>query len=134
MFTNHIYLIYIYKQALALNNLQCLICLKTQPNENLNRQTKVFLLKHKFCELNYHDQKIRQTLACDIRKHWTAVSTLLGHHQQCISWSLPLEIEPVTTECRAETLPQSQQFTLQTSDTKLTSHGNSVVNLPGCVL
>ena len=30
------------------------------------------------CELNYHDQKIRRTLTYDIRKHWTAVSTLLG--------------------------------------------------------
>ena len=31
-----------------------------------------------YCELNYHDQKIRRTLAHDIRKYWTAVSTLLG--------------------------------------------------------
>ena len=30
------------------------------------------------CELNCYDQKTRQTLAHDIRKHWTAVSTLLG--------------------------------------------------------
>ena len=29
-------------------------------------------------ELNYHDQKIRQTPTHDIQKHWTAVSTLLG--------------------------------------------------------
>ena len=29
------------------------------------------------CELNYHDQKIWRTLTHDIRKHWTAVSTLL---------------------------------------------------------
>ena len=29
-------------------------------------------------ELNYHDQKIRQTLMHDIRKHWTTVLTLLG--------------------------------------------------------
>ena len=31
----------------------------------------------------------------------------ISSHQQCISWSPPLEIEPVTTECRAETLPLS---------------------------
>ena len=31
-----------------------------------------------FCELNYHDQKIRGTRTDDIRKHWTVVSTLLG--------------------------------------------------------
>ena len=30
MFTNHIYLIYLYKHDLALNNLQVLICHKTQ--------------------------------------------------------------------------------------------------------
>ena len=30
------------------------------------------------CEFNYHDQKIWRTLAYDIWKHWTAVSTLLG--------------------------------------------------------
>ena len=30
------------------------------------------------CTLNFHDQKIRRTPTGDIRKHWTAVSTLLG--------------------------------------------------------
>ena len=35
MFTNHIYLIYLSKQDLALNNLQWLICHKTQPNQTL---------------------------------------------------------------------------------------------------
>ena len=33
MFTNHIYLIYINKPGLALNNLQWLICHKTKPNQ-----------------------------------------------------------------------------------------------------
>ena len=33
MFTTHIYLIYMYKEALGLNNLQVLICDKTQPNQ-----------------------------------------------------------------------------------------------------
>ena len=33
MFTNHIYLIDMYKQDLALNNLQWLIYHKTQPNQ-----------------------------------------------------------------------------------------------------
>ena len=36
------------------------------------------VLNAKGNELNYHDQKIRRTLARDIRKHWSAVSTLLG--------------------------------------------------------
>ena len=31
-----------------------------------------------FCELNYHDKKIRRTPTHDIRERWTAVSTLLG--------------------------------------------------------
>ena len=31
--SNHIYLIYMYKEDLALNNLQWLICQKTQPNQ-----------------------------------------------------------------------------------------------------
>ena len=30
---NHIYLIYMYKEDLALNNLQWLICHKAQPNQ-----------------------------------------------------------------------------------------------------
>ena len=37
-----------------------------------------FQVEELYCELNYHDQKIRRTLTHDIRKHWTAVSTLLG--------------------------------------------------------
>ena len=32
---NTIYLIYMYKEDLALNNQQCLICHKTQPNQML---------------------------------------------------------------------------------------------------
>ena len=32
MFTNHIYLIYIYKEDLALNNLKWLICHKIESN------------------------------------------------------------------------------------------------------
>ena len=32
---NHIYLLYMYKEDLALNNLQWLICHKTQPNQIL---------------------------------------------------------------------------------------------------
>ena len=35
---NHIYLIYVNKKDLALNNLQWLICHKTQPN-----QTKLYI-------------------------------------------------------------------------------------------
>ena len=35
MFTNYIYLIYMYKPDLALNNLQWLICHKTKPNQTI---------------------------------------------------------------------------------------------------
>ena len=51
-------------------------------------------------------------------------------HQQCILWSLPQEIEPVITECRAEALPMSHRSPLHTSHIKLTSHGNYGANLP----
>ena len=34
MFTNYPYLIYIFKQDLALNNLQYLMCHKIQPNKS----------------------------------------------------------------------------------------------------
>ena len=34
VFTNHIYLIYMYEEDLALNNLQWLICYKTKSNQN----------------------------------------------------------------------------------------------------
>ena len=35
---------------------------------------------------------------------------LIRFHQQCIQWSPLLEIKPVTTDCRAETLQLSHQF------------------------
>ena len=43
-----------------------------------NRYVWKLLVLNKNCELNYHDQKIRRTRKHNIRKHWTAVSTLLG--------------------------------------------------------
>ena len=49
-------------------------------------------------------------------------------HQQYIPWSPPLEIEPATTECRAETLPLSHQSESHTSDAKSTNHGNRTAN------
>ena len=54
-----------------------------------------FWVEELYCDLNYHDQKIRRTLMHDIRKHWTAVSTLLGlissvyrnlHHWRSNQW------------------------------------------------
>ena len=35
-----------------------------------------FQVEKLYCELNYHHQKIGRILARNIRKHWTAVSTL----------------------------------------------------------
>ena len=49
---------------------------------------------------------------------------LIRSHQQCITWSPPLEIEPATTDSRAEIPQLSHQFISHTSDPKLTSHGN----------
>ena len=54
-----------------------------------------------YCELNNHDQRSWRTLVHDIRKNWTAVSTLLGlissvyrdlHHWR--SNQRPLNAEP----------------------------------------
>ena len=41
---------------------------------------------------------------------------LISSHQQCIPWSLWLEIEPATTECIAKTLLLSYLSILYTSD------------------
>ena len=54
---------------------------------------------------------------------------LIRSHQQCIPWSLSLEIEPATTECRAKTLPLSHLFTLHTNIAKLTSHKKIYIHL-----
>ena len=45
-FTNHIYLTYMYKQDLALNKLQGLICHKTQPNHQPYTAKELELLQH----------------------------------------------------------------------------------------
>ena len=45
---------------------------------NQSRRTKIEFKPALKCELNYQDQKIRRTPTLDIRKHWTAVSLLLG--------------------------------------------------------
>ena len=71
---------------------------------------------------------IRWTPSCDIRKHWTAVSTLLGHISSVYHDLPPLEIKPSTTECRAKTLPLTQDPTSHTSDPKSTSYGKCVTN------
>ena len=59
---------------------------------------------------------------------------LIRSHQQCISWSPPRWIGPATTDCRADTLQQSQQSISHTSDVKLSSRGNCAANQPECVL
>ena len=68
-------------------------------------------------QLNYHDQKIWQTLTWH-RETLDCCFDLIRSHQQCIPWSPPLEIKPVTIDCRAKTLQLSQLFTLHTSDAK----------------
>ena len=42
------------------------------------KQSRDIFKHERSCVFNYHDQKIRQTFARDICKHWTAVSILLG--------------------------------------------------------
>ena len=46
----------------------------------------------------------------------------------------PLEIEPATTDCSAETLQLSHQLTWYTTNAKSTSYGNTAANYPKCVL
>ena len=41
---------------------------------------------------------------------------LIMFHQQCIPWSLPLDIEPATTDCRAKILWLRHQLISHTSD------------------
>ena len=45
---------------------------------------------------------------------------LIRSHQQCILQSPPLEIEPATTDCSAETLQLSHQFTSHTNQLEIT--------------
>ena len=62
---------------------------------------------------------IQQALCATYR----ALDSCFDHiwsHQQCIP---PLEMEPATTEYRAESLLLSHWSTSHTSDAKLTSHG-----------
>ena len=59
---------------------------------------------------------------------------LTRSHQQCIPWFPPLEVEPATTDCSAETLQLSHQFISHTSDSNITSHGNCTAIWPKCVL
>ena len=62
----------------------------THPNNYHNLKGKdidvhfLFQVEELYCELNYHDQKIRRTFARDIRKYWTCFD-LMRYHQQCIS-------------------------------------------------
>ena len=72
------------------------------------------------CELNYHDPKIRRTLAHDIRKHWTAVSTLL------VVYTV-ISTSGDQTSHRAENLQLSHQSISHISDAKLT-YRNCVAN------
>ena len=52
--------------------------LRTQVWSNKKKKHKTSTISFLFYKLNYQDQKIRQTLACDIQNNWTAISTLLG--------------------------------------------------------
>ena len=54
-----------------------------------------------------------ENLANTYAQHTEALNScfdLIRSHQQCIPWSLPLEIEPATTDCSAESLQLSHQF------------------------
>ena len=55
---------------------------------------------------------------------------LTRSQQQCIPWSLPLEMELANTETRAETLRLGYRSTSHTSDDKLTIHGKCTTTKP----
>ena len=46
VFRNHIFNTYIYKNDITLNNLYCLICHKTQPNQTKSNQTRDLVNSH----------------------------------------------------------------------------------------
>ena len=76
--------------------------------------------------MNYHDQKLLQTLTHDIRKHWTAVSTLFG---------LISSVYRDLPHWRSNQQPQSRnttpdhQSTLHSSDAKLVMVTAWLINL-----
>ena len=53
---------------------------------------------------------------------------VIRSYQQRISLYFPMDIEPLTSECRAENLPLSYWSTSDASDPKLTSHDNCTPN------
>ena len=55
-------------------------------------------------------------------RHTKHYFDLIRAHQQWVPWSPLLDIEPATTESRAETLPLSHCSTSHTSNAKLISH------------
>ena len=74
-----------------------------------------------YCISNYHDYKIRQS----VRITYGTLNSCferIRSHQQSVPLSPPQDIEPGTTDCRAETLPPSQRISPQPSDAKFTSH------------
>ena len=90
MFTNHIYLIYMYKEDLALNNLQWLICHKTRPNQtnttsiysnssaSFQKWLCIFLFLTIFSESFLFDFKILYTIAIfDLIKQFFPKNVLL---------------------------------------------------------
>ena len=63
LFTNHIYLIFMHKEDLALNNLQWLICHKTQPTNQpfpLHLKKNFFLFYNLKSEVTKSKSKINE--------------------------------------------------------------------------
>ena len=75
------------------------------------KSTFSFYVEELYCDFNYHDQKIWQTLTYDQRKHWTAVSTFLGYIRS-------VAVISTSEDRKAETLQLSHQSISPTSDTK----------------
>ena len=77
-------------------------------------------------KLNFMIWKSGEDWAWHTEKLDSSFNFIRSHHQ-CKLCSSPLEIEPGTAECRAETLPQSNWSRSHASASKITSHGKRVI-------
>ena len=98
--------------------------------QNSNYPTSTKKIKpERSCELNYHDQKIRQTPVRDIRKHWTAVSTLLSLIS-CIYRDL---LHRRSNNCWWDLIRSKQLSSVSVCRTQVfagfSGHGNSIYNI-----
>ena len=90
MFINHLY---IYKQDLALNNLQCLICHKTKPNQtkpkpNLeNKAIYEICLKSNGTMWTLGETGFKEIVLLSYMISWKYITVILAFYNHCIFFS-----------------------------------------------